>query len=127
MQVCVTEDIWPRLYLEHPCQLFQRFYRHVNRVLMRQPVGAKCALRGTFTMSRMQLLCLKGLYPSYMLCRIKGFFVQRLEDFSGYNDLVNLFEDAPQLPPVLIRHSRKTGIPVDKGVDDHYPIHELHP
>jgi hypothetical protein len=59
--------------------------------------------------------------------RIKGFFAQRLEPFSRYNDLVNLFEDASQLPPVLIRHTRKAGIPGDPGVDDRRPIHELRP
>src|SRR5437764_2342614 len=78
-------------------------------------------------MSRMEVLCLKGMYPSDILRRIKGFFAQRLEPFSGYNDLVNLFEDASQLPPVLMRHPRKAGIPVDPGVDDRRPIRELRP
>src|SRR5260370_42610030 len=94
---------------------------------MCQAVGAKWALRDTSTVSRMEVLSLKGPYPSDIFRRIKGFFAQRLEPCSRYNDLVNLFEDASQLPPVLIRHPRKAGIPGDPGVDDHRPIHELRP
>src|SRR5260370_35006418 len=94
---------------------------------MCQPVGAKCALRDTSTVSRMEVLSLKGPYPSDIFRRIKGFFAQRLEPCSRYNDVVNLFEDASQLPPVLIRHPRKAGIPGDPGVDDHRRIHELRP
>src|SRR6266481_4042079 len=40
---------------------------------------------------------------------------------------MNLLEDGSHLLPLLVRHPRQAGIPVDKGVDDHGPIHQLRP
>src|SRR3989440_11979269 len=40
---------------------------------------------------------------------------------------MNPLEDRSHLLPLLIRHPRQACIPVDKGVDDQGPIHELRP
>src|SRR6266513_6029616 len=83
------------------------FSREVNRGLMRHPRGVKSAFRDTSTMSRMEVLGLKGMYPSGIFCRIKGFFSQRLEAFWRKPDLVNSLEDRSHLLPLLIRHPRQ--------------------
>src|SRR5947209_6917441 len=69
MQVRVTDDVWTCSSLKHTCQLFQRGHSHVNRGLMRHPVGAKSTRRFTSTMSRMEVLGLKGPYPPSILRR----------------------------------------------------------
>src|SRR6266487_3847100 len=76
MQIRVTDDVWECSQLEHLCQLFQGGRSRVNRGLMSNPRGAKSAFRDTTTLSRMQVLGLKGTYPSGIYCRIKGFFSQ---------------------------------------------------
>src|SRR2546429_1329977 len=76
MQIRVTDDVWPCPSLKHSCQLFQGGHCRVNRGLMRHPVGAKSARRSTSIMSRMEVLSLKGTYPSGILCRIKGLLSQ---------------------------------------------------
>src|SRR6266702_8257418 len=76
MQVRVTDDVWEDSRLEHLCQLFQGGHDLVNRGLMGLPRGEKSAFRGTSTVSRMEVLGLKGTYPSEILYRTKGFFSQ---------------------------------------------------
>src|SRR6266702_822939 len=76
MQIRVTDDVRECSRLEYLCQLFQGGYYLVNRGLMGHPRGAKSAFRDTSTVLRMQVLGLKGTYPSGILCRIKGFFSQ---------------------------------------------------
>src|SRR6266699_3865214 len=76
MQIRVTDDVREYSRLEHLCQLFQGGHYRVNRGLMRYPGVEKSAFRDTSTMSRMEVLGLKGTYPSGIFCRIKGFFSQ---------------------------------------------------
>src|SRR6266568_5408496 len=74
MQIRMTDDVWEDSRLEHLCQLFQGGHDLVNRGLMGLPRGEKSAFRDTTILSRMQVLGLKGTYPSGIYCRIKGFF-----------------------------------------------------
>src|SRR6266700_2729426 len=76
MQIRVRDDVWQCSRLEHLCQLFQGVHCRVNRGLMRPPVGAKSTRRSTSTASRMQVLGLKGTYPTSVLGRIKGLLSQ---------------------------------------------------
>src|SRR4029434_1354915 len=64
MQIRMTDDRGEGALLEHRCQLFQEGHARVNRGLMRHPRGAKSARSSTATEALLEVLGLKGTYPS---------------------------------------------------------------
>src|SRR5437660_11564914 len=102
MQIRVTDDIGKGSRLEHTRQLFQGRDDRGNCGLIRHPGGAKGVLRGTSSAERLCMLGLKSMYPSSILCRIKGLFSQGLKAEGRQNDLVNPLEDGSYLLPLLI-------------------------